>query len=89
MAVIAFCDTIRHTSIVTTVCLVGNAMGAMQVSLARKSYRLILTTEFTMFFVLMTALTLFRKEIALFYAPNDEELRDLLTTLLPLVGILM
>ena len=86
---IVFHDFLRQGCFVSTVCLTGNAIGAMNVRLAKKSFRLILATEIAINTVILLILSVFRRQIALLYAPNDEDLYELLMTLLPLAGFIM
>ena len=61
----------------------------MNVRLAKKSYRLNLSIETAINAAMLLILSVFRRQIALFYAPNDEYLNELLTSMLPIGGLIM
>ena len=86
---IVFHDILRQGCLVSTICLTGNAIGEMNVRLAKKSYRLTFSLETAINVIIMLILSVFRRQIALFYAPNDEDLYELLTTMLPIAGLIM
>ena len=71
LSIIVVLDTILEGGIQGTCAIVGGEIAKMRISFAKRSYRVILMLEIAINLFIVALLTLFRKQIAHFYAPKD------------------
>ena len=87
VSIISTHDAMCDGGIQGTCAYIGSEIATMRISFAKRSYREITLLEMSINIVLVALLTAYNKQIAYFYAPKDEELRDLLQIALPIAGI--